>query len=159
MRTLVSLALAGLLLGACNTAHTKDAIADQAPPSLKQEAPTIPEPGNKPTMQAFMMKLSMMCSKSSEMMNAIANVGEKPIAIWKTPNPGGMETLTMFFVHPEKKEITIMGIADTPGGQIGCMINTGTDLEFYHDLYDKMRKTPKKENKAIPGSWIPVSSN
>ena len=76
MRILISLLCAMVLVG-CNATTSGER------PDIKSEAPTLPEPNEKPAgliENAFTMHLPMMCAKSDEFMKAISNLGEKYLA-------------------------------------------------------------------------------
>jgi hypothetical protein len=150
MRILISLLCAMVLVG-CQATTSGER------PDIKSEAPTLPEPSQKPAgliENAFTMNLPMMCAKSDEFMKAISNIGEKPVAIWRSLAGGGVETLGMMFVHSEKKESSIIGIVNIPpndglpeGAQVACMMSTGFDVDFYGKQVEEYLATPKVKKK------------
>ena len=105
---------------------------------------------------SFMLHLPMVCAPSTEIMNAINKIGEKPLLIWRAETADGRETMTMVVAHPENKDVTVIGISDIPqAGQIACIMNSGEDMEIWKDHVKAYIGTPqvKKHNS----SHLPVA--
>ena len=155
MKILASLLCAALLVG-CNATTGGDV-------SLKTKAPAMPEVAEKEGSRedveienAFIMHLPMMCAKSEDFLERLAQLGEKPMVIWNTRDGQGTEVLQMMFVHPSKKETSVLGFINvTDGTQIACMMSSGHNTEFYLDAIQKYGKIPK-EKTLKPGSWQPA---
>lgn len=157
MKILASILVALALVG-CNatTSETKISLKDSLPPMPEKAEEKPVDRENIEVKGSFMLHLPMVCAPSTEIMNAINKIGEKPLLIWRAETADGRETMTMVVAHPENKDVTVIGISDIPqAGQIACIMNSGEDMEIWKDHVKAYIGTPqvKKHNS----SHLPVA--